>query len=312
MDNKKIGHELRKLRIEKGLNQSQLGAHLNVSRSAIGNWERGDRTISIEDLTLIAQYFAVPISFFTGEVVQENYIHESDSYSIIKVYQIKPKPNIVQLLITLYLVLVSVTGIFFSFGERDVSTVVFYVFWLTVLLLLIAHQLYSLNKHMNNLSFSCKKLPFFSLKDKGKIRVDYFGHIFLSILILVSMFMYFVVFKTYYRDDSLAQFVITCSLIFFIFSGFTNFVIFTRPPKRKFRYYPTNRYFSLAYFDILFYSSVLFSIIMSGILILKGVDNIPLVISLITIFVMLAMVMVSYILRLERRILFTRYQIVIE
>lgn len=57
MNNKVIGHKLKSLRLQKGLNQSQLGQHLNVSRTAIGNWERGDRSISMTDLTLTCGFF---------------------------------------------------------------------------------------------------------------------------------------------------------------------------------------------------------------------------------------------------------------
>jgi hypothetical protein len=85
-----------------------------------------------------------------------------------------------------------------------------------------------------------------------------------------------------------------------------------KKPKEKFPYYPTNRYFYLLYFDIMFSLSVAFAVFMIGAMSYYGVKDIPLLISLVTILILLGMVMVSYVLRFEHRVLFDRYKIVIE
>lgn len=158
MDNKVIGHKLKSLRLQKGLNQSQLGQHLNVSRTAIGNWERGDRSISMTDLTLITQYFGVSITYFTGEEVVSAHEEVVDNNNVIKIYSIKPRPNLVQILISLYLILISVMGVYFQVGNPGTMTLVFYLFWFFVLIMMIAYQLYETKKHE-------KIFPFLRLND---------------------------------------------------------------------------------------------------------------------------------------------------
>ena len=71
MQNKIIGLKLKKLRTERALNQFELGKKLNVSRTAVGNWERGERSINITDLTAISLFFGVPLTYFTSDSVDD-------------------------------------------------------------------------------------------------------------------------------------------------------------------------------------------------------------------------------------------------
>lgn len=312
MDNKVIGHKLKSLRLQKGLNQSQLGQHLNVSRTAIGNWERGDRSISMTDLTLITQYFGVSITYFTGEEVVSAHEEVVDNNNVIKIYSIKPRPNLVQIVISLYLILISVMGVYFQVGNPETMTLVFYLFWFFVLIMMIAYQLYETKKHEKYISFSSLKRPYFCIKDDSKINIDYMGHIFYSVLVLVTMVMLVVVSRNYYQDYLLANYVVIVSIVLFGFSSFASLTVMAKKPKEKFPYYPTNRYFSLLLLDIMFYLSAAFAVFMIGAMSYYGVKDIPLLISLVTILILLGMVMVSYVLRFEHRVLFDRYKIVIE
>lgn len=312
MDNQAIGNKLKRLRIEKGLNQSQLGEHLNVSRTAIGNWERGDRSISITDLTVIAQYFGVPITYFTGEIVNNAEETVAENNVVIKVLKVEPKPNMVQLLIAIYLIIVSILLVYFKIGSVTRIVTFFYSFWFTIVTLMIGYQLFDLKKHSTNISFSSYKKAFFTLKDEGKITIDYFGHIFFCVLVVTTMIMFVIICNVYYQDMSLISFIIGVSLLEFAFALFASANILFDKPKAKFPYFPTNRYFSLLYYDVLFYSSLTFGVFMLGILILYGVSSMPPMVSIITIIMMLGMILVSYTLRLERRILFDRYKITIE
>lgn len=56
-----VNTTLRKLRLEKGINQEQLAAQLHVTRQAVSNWENGKTQPDIETLSRIAEYFGVSV-----------------------------------------------------------------------------------------------------------------------------------------------------------------------------------------------------------------------------------------------------------
>lgn len=62
-----IGENIKKYRIEKNLKQSELAERAGISRVAVGNYERGERTPNIDILKKIANALEIPISILTGE-----------------------------------------------------------------------------------------------------------------------------------------------------------------------------------------------------------------------------------------------------
>lgn len=60
--------KLKGMRNLKGWSQDELAERLNMTRSAIGNWELGIRTPSYENLEAIADLFNYPIAYFIGEL----------------------------------------------------------------------------------------------------------------------------------------------------------------------------------------------------------------------------------------------------
>ena len=58
--------QLKKLRKERGLNQSALAKELDISVSAYGNYELGQREPSIENLTKLADFYGVSIDYLIG------------------------------------------------------------------------------------------------------------------------------------------------------------------------------------------------------------------------------------------------------
>ena len=56
---KKFGDILKQLRIDKGLTQQGLGKELNISKSAISHYEKGDNCPPLSILVTIARYFNV-------------------------------------------------------------------------------------------------------------------------------------------------------------------------------------------------------------------------------------------------------------
>lgn len=58
---------LRELRISNNLTQDQLAKNLNLGRSRISMYERGEREPDIETLELISDYFNVDMNFLLGK-----------------------------------------------------------------------------------------------------------------------------------------------------------------------------------------------------------------------------------------------------
>ena len=58
--------QLKKLRKERGLNQATLAKHLDISVSAYGNYELGQREPSIENLNKLADFFGVSVDYLIG------------------------------------------------------------------------------------------------------------------------------------------------------------------------------------------------------------------------------------------------------
>jgi transcriptional regulator with XRE-family HTH domain len=65
--NKTIGEKIKQLRLEMKLSQEALAKDLYFSNRTISNWENNLREVSIGNLTKIATYFNVPITFFTEQ-----------------------------------------------------------------------------------------------------------------------------------------------------------------------------------------------------------------------------------------------------
>lgn len=61
---------LKKLRKERGLNQSTLAKELNISVSAYGNYELDQREPSIENLKKLADFYNVSIDYLVGRKTQ--------------------------------------------------------------------------------------------------------------------------------------------------------------------------------------------------------------------------------------------------
>lgn len=54
-----IGERIKKIRLEKNMKQADLATKANISRVAVGNYERGDRQPNIETLSKIAEALGI-------------------------------------------------------------------------------------------------------------------------------------------------------------------------------------------------------------------------------------------------------------
>ena len=65
--NEKFVERLKSLRKEKGITQKQLAANLDISLSAVINYENAQRSPSSAVLTLLSRFFNVSKEYLTGE-----------------------------------------------------------------------------------------------------------------------------------------------------------------------------------------------------------------------------------------------------
>lgn len=76
LNTQEIGQRIKQLRIERGLDQYQLGQIIGVQRSQVSNIERGVRNINLNQLKILANYFNV--SFETIGFQSEDSIDQLD------------------------------------------------------------------------------------------------------------------------------------------------------------------------------------------------------------------------------------------
>ncbi len=71
-----IGSKIIQLRKDNNLSQSQLANKIGVSRTIVGNYERGTNSPSVEILLKIANTFNVSVDFIIGESNLSSYDKE--------------------------------------------------------------------------------------------------------------------------------------------------------------------------------------------------------------------------------------------
>ena len=60
--NKKIGHRIRKYRLKKGWSQEELAFEANLHRAYIGQIERGEKNIGVQNLQKIGEALKIKMS----------------------------------------------------------------------------------------------------------------------------------------------------------------------------------------------------------------------------------------------------------
>ncbi len=59
----KVNSMIKRLRLERGMNQEQFAEQLHVTRQAVSNWETGKNLPDVETLTQIAEHFGVSVEY---------------------------------------------------------------------------------------------------------------------------------------------------------------------------------------------------------------------------------------------------------
>lgn len=74
-----IGERIKRLRIQRGVNQADLAKVLSVSPSAIGMYEQNRRGLDANSLLLLANYFDVTVDYLLGNKTQKEPTATMDS-----------------------------------------------------------------------------------------------------------------------------------------------------------------------------------------------------------------------------------------
>ncbi|MDE7373627.1 MAG: helix-turn-helix transcriptional regulator [Clostridia bacterium] len=66
MEENKFAHNLKELRLERGVGQVELAKSLGVSKGIISLWENGKREPTLHYVILLARYFEISIDELVG------------------------------------------------------------------------------------------------------------------------------------------------------------------------------------------------------------------------------------------------------
>jgi transcriptional regulator with XRE-family HTH domain len=217
--NKTVGDKIKFLRIQSGLSQEELGKHLYFSNRTISNWENNLREVSMDNLSKLAAYFNVNVSYFIDNIAEPTYqIH--NAYRQIKYMVIENKSYF---FLTIFsLILINLFLIFIPFSDRETLSSLTLLVW--VILMIYTIYLYQdttkkrthhlLVPNHTNVYFEHK----FSLKEK---KIFYYSFIANSIFtILFSFLIYasvYVMIRSILLDESYI-FLFTSIVAFFTFS----------------------------------------------------------------------------------------------
>lgn len=79
-----FGERMKQIRQNKGMTQNQLAVKANISRVAIGNYERGDRQPNIDITKKIADALGVPVADLAGwSAFDDQYPHLADEVKLL-------------------------------------------------------------------------------------------------------------------------------------------------------------------------------------------------------------------------------------
>jgi transcriptional regulator with XRE-family HTH domain len=127
--NYSIGDKIKGLRTQRKLSQEALAKALFFSNRTISNWEQGLRDVSLENLQKIAEYFQVPMSYFTSTSPTEPSL--KGAYQEVKVKKIALSDRFFYALIIL--MLINTFMLWIPFSNRINASIIFLLFWIGVL-----------------------------------------------------------------------------------------------------------------------------------------------------------------------------------
>lgn len=86
-----IGNELRRLRKERGLYQSDVAASLNVAQPTVASWENGTRIPDADKILALADYFGVSIDEIFGRSISDD---DKEIWELREQYRCDPERRV--------------------------------------------------------------------------------------------------------------------------------------------------------------------------------------------------------------------------
>lgn len=80
----KFQHRLKELRTESNLTGEELGKIFKVTKTAVSNWEAGNRQPDTETLIKMANYFGVSVDYLLGNSNIRSYEQEKELFNQFK------------------------------------------------------------------------------------------------------------------------------------------------------------------------------------------------------------------------------------
>jgi transcriptional regulator with XRE-family HTH domain len=128
--NHSIGDKIKGLRSQQNISQEALAKALFFSNRTISNWEQGIREVSFENLQKIADYFQVPMTYFTSTNPTEPTL--KGAYQQVKVKKIALSERFFYAL--LIFKVINTFMLWIPFANRMNAALVFLLFWIGVLI----------------------------------------------------------------------------------------------------------------------------------------------------------------------------------
>ncbi len=128
--NHSIGDKIKGLRSQRNISQEALAKALFFSNRTISNWEQGIREVSFENLQKIADYFQVPMTYFTTTNPTEPTL--KGAYQQVKVKKIALSERFFYAL--LIFKVINTFMLWIPFANRMNAALVFLLFWIGVLI----------------------------------------------------------------------------------------------------------------------------------------------------------------------------------
>ncbi len=190
--NQTIGDKIKFLRNQKGLSQSDLAKKLYFSNRTISNWEHNLREVSVSNLEKLAQFFQVPIDYFTQSTRQTLSPHSA--YQQIKVKKIAINDRFFYFLIVL--MFINTFMFWVPFENRIHAVLIFLFFWFGFLFTTIIHYANIDKKrtktYLVTLDTTLTYQTDIATKDRRKFKVilliQYIGLMFISTFYYVGIF----------------------------------------------------------------------------------------------------------------------------
>ena len=221
-----LAKNIKRLRIENELNQTQLAKELHVSNSLISHWEKGDREPSTEDLIALAKFFGCTTDeLLNGESIKANL---SKTRQIVQVRDFKKDLRSKYLLTkAIYIVISVVLTLVFKNGNQDLSITFFLTFSGIVIIDIIAS--FYTKKHVKTYDVDLEKeVMFINNLEIKAVNKDWNSKvIFTFFLFILSIIVLPVIYMMLRGDDQDVVLVILSVVItLLIFGNFVALIIY--------------------------------------------------------------------------------------